>query len=79
MSITDKLTFDDFVFLIKNNKKLNDFGEVEIKGRKLKKSIHDPIYSSKNLPIDIEEDIKDNKDDINDDDWINEYYYYLYI
>ena len=68
MSITDKLTFDDFVFLIKNNKKLNDFGEVEIKGRKLKKSIHDQIYSSKNLPIDIEEDTKDNKDDINDDD-----------
>ena len=68
MSITDKLTFDDFVFLIKNNKKLNDFGEIEIKGRKLNKSVHDPIYSSKNLPIDIEEDIKDNKDDINDDD-----------
>ena len=68
MKMTDKLTFDDFVFLIKNNKKLNDFGEIDIKEKKLKKGLHDPLYSSKTLSLDIEEDIKDIKDDLNSDD-----------
>ena len=68
MKINDKLTFDDFVFIIKNNKKLNDFGEIEIKSKKINKGFHDPLYSSKTLSLDIDEDIKEIKDNINDDD-----------
>ena len=55
MKINDKLTFDDFVYLIRNNKKLDDFGEREkneINEDNIN-SFHIPLYSSKNLSLDI--------------------------
>ena len=55
MKINDKLTFDDFVYLIRNNKKLDDFGERE-KNEINEDNIntfHIPLYSSKNLSLDI--------------------------
>ena len=55
MKIGDKLKFDDFAFLIRGNKILNDFGGFEkIESNKIK-SFNTTIDSCKNLYFDIED------------------------
>ena len=55
MKIDDKLNYDDFVFLIRGNKKLNDYGGFEKIETHYIKSYNTTTDSCKNLNFDIED------------------------
>ena len=55
MKFEDKLNYDDFAFLIRGNKKLNDFGGFEIIETNNIKSYNTTTDSFKNLYFDIED------------------------
>ena len=58
MKIEDKLNYDDFVFLIKKNRKLNDFGGIEPIQKNIR-NYHTATESSKKLYIDIEDEFNE--------------------
>ena len=63
MKIEDKLNYNDFVYLIKKNKVLNDFGLSKFSEKNIRnfKTINE---SSKKLYIDIDDEIRESNTDI---------------